>query len=259
MTQFEWLSLLNDPPARWDLRYLGWSLVRPASTDAVAGPATRESIAGRHHPILIDWRLASRPDDWQELTDKRWAMALGVDDSTDRAKLLELGIGDALPTNVALVEVANRALRLGENAQAMKRFRNAGPVVLDLFHRDGRIGQQWLGLHPREFALIWRLADAPGQRVTRRELLADVWRLDHDPETNSVEVHISRLRSKLAISNADWLIQTDPDGGYRLAAGEIAVRQGLDSAASIGDEDEQTSSGDSDGTAAQRTGIDRTG
>lgn len=259
MTQFEWLSLSADPPARWDLRYLGWTLVEPASGDDGGGGATRESIAGRNHPIVIDWRLASRSDEWEAIPDKRWALAIGVDDSADRAALLDRGVGEALPTNVALVELATRALRLGENAQAMKRFRDAGPVVLDLFHRDGRIGEQWLGLHPREFALIWRLADAPGERVTRRELLADVWRLDHDPETNSVEVHVSRLRSKLSISKAEWLIETDPVGGYSIATRHSVNEQALDSADSISNDERKLENGEDDAIAAQRTGVDRTG
>lgn len=266
MTQFEWLSLFDSPPARWDLRYLGWVLVNPEVEDCDASAADRQSIVGSHRPILVDWRDAGRSDAWRTLPDKRWAMAIGVEDSGDRAALLREGIGDALPMNVALVEVATRALRLGDHAQALRRFRSAGPVVLDLFHRDGRIEQQWLGLHPREFGLLWRLADQPGQKVTRKELLADVWRLDHDPETNSVEVHISRLRSKLKISHASWLIVTDPEGGYRLSPdgsadpiGGDAAQQALDSAKPIGNDTHNDEDGDGDAVATQREGIDRTG
>ena len=50
--------------------------------------------------------------------------------------------------------------------------------------------------------------------MSKRQLLKDVWRLDHDPETNRVEVHISRLRSKLASAGVGELIGTDPTGGY---------------------------------------------
>jgi two-component system OmpR family response regulator len=52
--------------------------------------------------------------------------------------------------------------------------------------------------------------------VTRRQLLEDVWRLAHDPQTNSVEVHVSRLRSKLAAAGCAELVETVPQGGYRL-------------------------------------------
>ena len=57
------------------------------------------------------------------------------------------------------------------------RFREAGDVTLDLLHRDGRIDDRWLGLHPRECGLVWRLAQEPGQRVSKLQLLADVWRI----------------------------------------------------------------------------------
>lgn len=124
----------------------------------------------------------------------------------------------------------------------LPRRRRVGPVTLDLLHRDGTVGGARLGLHPREFALLWRLAETPWRRVTRRELLADVWRLEHMPETNSLEVHVSRLRAKLAVSGAGWLVVTDPRGGYRIAAHpgpgfhafSSARREMVDSAAAMG-------------------------
>ena len=89
-------------------------------------------------------------------------------------------------------------------------------MTLDLFHRDGRVEDRWLGLHPREFALLWHLAETKGQVVSRADLLMAVWRLKHDPGTNSLEVHVSRLRTKLNAAGVKGLIETDPAGGYRL-------------------------------------------
>ena len=100
----------------------------------------------------------------------------------------------------------------------LPRWRTIGALTLDLFHRDARCKGRWLALHPREFGLLWRLADSPGEIVTRRQLLRDVWRLGHDPETNSVEVHVSRLRAKLAAHGCEGVVLTDPRGGYRLPA-----------------------------------------
>jgi len=99
----------------------------------------------------------------------------------------------------------------------MPRFLEAGEVTLDLFHRDGRIQDKWLHLHPREFALLWRLAESPGQALSRMQLLEDVWRINFDPETNSLAVHISRLRAKLEPFGLDGLVETLPDGSYRLS------------------------------------------
>lgn len=96
------------------------------------------------------------------------------------------------------------------------RFRMIGEITLDLFHRDGRIADSWIGLHPREFALFWRLAQQPGVPLTRRQLLAEVWRIHFDPETNSVAVHVARVRAKLEPFGLARLIATHPGGGYYL-------------------------------------------
>ena len=98
------------------------------------------------------------------------------------------------------------------------RFREAGDLTLDLFHRDGRIEDRWLGLHPREFELLWRLAEQLGQRLTKRQLLADVWRITYEPETNSVAVHVARVRAKLAPFGLSRILATHPEGGYFLDA-----------------------------------------
>jgi DNA-binding response OmpR family regulator len=98
----------------------------------------------------------------------------------------------------------------------ISRFREAGDVTLDLFHRDARVEDRWLGLYPREFALLWRLAQQPGQRLSRQQLLADVWRIHFEPETNSLAVHVARIRSKLEPFGLARLIGTHPEGGYFL-------------------------------------------
>jgi two-component system OmpR family response regulator len=100
----------------------------------------------------------------------------------------------------------------------LPRRRELGPLTLDLIHRDARADGTWLSLHPREFGLLWRLAERPGELVSRARLLRDVWRLDFEPGTNSVEVHVSRLRAKLARAGLAGLVETDPQGGYRLGA-----------------------------------------
>ncbi len=56
------------------------------------------------------------------------------------------------------------ASRFQGSDEMIPRLRAAGDVTLDLFHRDGRVEDCWFGLPPREFALIWRLAEHPGNR-----------------------------------------------------------------------------------------------
>lgn len=200
--RFGWLSGASEIPARWDLRLLGWELAEPGAV-ALAW--------------LYDGRPSSRPCGWRSLSQPALTVAVGVSCGAERAAMLAWGLGEALSLQVAVVELAERIARLSRSAGALPRHRRIGPVLLDLLHRDANAGGRWLALHPREFALLWRLSDAPGQRVPRERLLRDVWRLAHVPETNSLEVHVSRLRAKLAAAEAAWLIETDPRGGYRLA------------------------------------------
>ena len=173
-------------------------------------------------PAVLDWRRDSRPGDWRSHRHARLVVAVGVDEPETRARLLCEGIGDALSGQVAPIELAARLLKLQALAPRIARHRQAGPVTLDLYHRDGRLGGSWLGLHPREFKLLWRLAEPPLRRVSKRELLSDVWRLDHVPETNSLEVHVSRLRAKLAVAGLGWLVRTCEGGGYCLGDNSAA-------------------------------------
>lgn len=114
----------------------------------------------------------------------------------------------ALPLNIAKPE----------SEEMIPRFREAGDLTLDLFHRDGRVEDRWLGLHPREFELLWRLVQDVGTPVTRKQLLVDVWRINHEPETNSVAVHVARVRGKLARLGLENIVLTHPEGGYYINA-----------------------------------------
>ena len=131
---------------------------------------------------------------------------------------------------------------MSTSAGVLPRQLQAGPILLDLFHRDARLGTAWLHLHPREFGLLWRLAESPRTALSRGTLLRDVWRLDHEPETNTLEVHIFRLRRKLSARGVSDLVVTDPAGGYRLEAEVTALlpdgstRELLDSSAMISNE-----------------------
>jgi len=214
---FGWISDRCQPPAAWDLRRAGWTLCDAGCS----GEAAIGVPAECRHVLLVDAVRLTPPSRLRLADNDRqgWRLVLlGVEDAGQRAELLAAGCGEALPASILLGELEARVSRVAELFQCLPRWRAAGPLLLDLFHRDGRLGRRWLGLHPREFSLLWRLAARPGERATRRQLLHDVWRLDHDPETNSLEVHVSRLRAKLARLGCQSLIETVPEGGYRLAA-----------------------------------------
>lgn len=152
---------------------------------------------------------------------------VGIDDPAGRARLLTRGFAEAMASTIALRELEARATRVEATFGMLPRWRTVGQVTLDLLHRDARCRGRWLALHPREFELLWRLADHPGERVSRGQLLRDVWRLSHEPETNSVEVHVSRLRAKLADFGCKGVVLTDPLGGYRIDPVPVLPKPGL--------------------------------
>ena len=199
MSVFGWIAERGEPPPQWDLRRIGWTL----SADAAGS-----------HVRLVDARAGEAPV--ADGDPSLW-LFVGVESGRKRARLLDAGCGDALPSSIGLPELARRARRVAERGASVPRLREVGPLVLDLLYRDARAAERWLALHPREFALLWRLAERPGDTVSRATLLREVWRLEFEPGTNSVEVHVSRLRAKLALAGINGLVETDPRGGYRVS------------------------------------------
>lgn len=229
MGVFGWISERSEPPREWDLRAVGWTMSACEARGALArqGACACEPTANERFPLLCDYHATSAARLSQLGGLRRRILLLGVDGSLERAGLLAAQFADALPSATGLRELAERASRVARHGdEIMPRHRSAGVVRLDLFHRDGWVQGRWLGLHPREFALLWRLAERPGQRANRRELLADVWRLHHEPETNRVEVHVSRLRAKLSAVGINGLVATDPGGGYYLAISDGVISDG---------------------------------
>ena len=134
--------------------------------------------------------------------------------------MLRMGFGDVMGDAIALDELAARAERVASQAETMPLTRNHGPLRLDLKRRDAAVDGQWLRLHPREFGLLWRLAETPGAAVSSAQLLAQVWQLNFRPETNSLAVHVCRLRGKLGWVGLAGMVRTTDDGSYMLANSE---------------------------------------
>jgi DNA-binding response OmpR family regulator len=89
-----------------------------------------------------------------------------------------------------------------------------GPLDIDRLARVVKLEGQPLELTEREQALLVYLAQRVDQVVTRSELLSRVWGMSFDPESNIIEVHISRLRDKLGAHGSR--IETVRGKGYRL-------------------------------------------
>ena len=207
---FRWLPA-GAIPQSLDLRQLGWKIVEGAAANDVSCPCP----ALAQGDALGEPRW-SGPGEWRYTPLRSLVLLIGVDDHDERTRALRLGFGDVTGSAISLREIEARALRVAVQAESLPRMRMFGRLRLDLFARDGFADDRPLGLHPREFALIWRLCDTPGQAVSKKALIRDVWRMAHVPETNSLAVHAYRLRAKLALARLDWMVQTTLGGGLPL-------------------------------------------
>lgn len=225
--EFRWLSA-GPLPAACDLRAVGWIL--RAAGAWIEDPALPVLLALPDCLTLPDWlALTCGPLEWRART-----ILVGLVSAQERAGMLRRGFGDALPACLEPVELAARAERLLARRPGETLRRQAGSLRLELVARQAFLHDRSVGLHPREFALLWRLAETPGAPVAPDVLLRDVWRLSFRPETNTLAVHVSRMRAKLRAFGIEGLVETLPRGAYRVMAGpkqpdpvEIAIGDNL--------------------------------
>ncbi len=145
--------------------------------------------------------------------------ALGEVD--DRVEGLRAGGDDYLIKPFAFSELQARVdalLRRGAADAPETRLRVAD-LEMDLLKREVSRAGSALLLQPREFRLLECLMRHAGQVVTRTMLLEQVWDYHFDPQTNVIDVHISRLRGKIDKDFEPPLLQTVRGAGYMLRAG----------------------------------------
>src|SRR4029453_6889530 len=135
----------------------------------------------------------------------------------DRVKGLRAGGDDYLPKPYSFSELLARievlARRRGSREEMVYRVAD---LELDrLSHRVTRTKQE-IDLQPREFRLLEYLMKHAGQVVTRTMLLENVWDYHFDPQTNVIDVHISRLRSKIDKGFSQALLHTVRGAGYMI-------------------------------------------
>lgn len=140
----------------------------------------------------------------------------------DRVAGLEAGADDYLVKPFAFPELAARLgalIRRPPISDSPTRLAAAG-IEMDLIKREVRREGRDIHLQPREFALLEQLLRHAGKIVTRSMFLEIVWGFHFDPQTNIVESHLSRLRSKINEGFDSDPIQTLRGIGYRMRADE---------------------------------------
>ena len=162
--------------------------------------------------------LSNRRDDGDE-TPALFLSALGEVD--DRVSGLKAGGDDYLVKPYAFSELLARIEALGRRRatgpqEVTTRFK-VGDLELDVLTRTVRRAERKIDLQPREFRLLEYLMRHAGQVVTRTMLLENVWEYHFDPQTNVIDVHISRLRAKIDKDFDKPLLKTIRGAGYRLS------------------------------------------
>jgi len=143
-----------------------------------------------------------------------------LSDVDERIKGLKSGGDDYLTKPFAFGELLARVDALGRRAgdPGADRVLQVGDLRMDLLSRRVTRGSRPVTLQPREFKLLEYLMRHAEQVVTRTMLLEAVWDYNFDPQTNVVDVHISKLRQKIELDSERPLVRTVRNAGYMMSA-----------------------------------------
>ena len=139
----------------------------------------------------------------------------------DRVQGLRAGADDYLVKPFAFEELVARleviVTRRGTGDERITTL-TAYDLQMDLLARSVSRGDKQIELHPTEFKLLEYLLRHKGQVVTRTMILENVWDYNFDPQTNIIDVHISRLRQKIDKGRDKAIISTVRGAGYKVPA-----------------------------------------
>lgn len=187
--------------------------------------ALDQAKLGLYDALVLDWTL---PDIdglavCRELrrTGQRTpiVMLTARHDTAERVLALDSGADDYVPKPFEIDELMARVRAVLRRARATNDVR-CGPLAIDRSTRTASLDGACLPLTARELDILIDLAVRCDRVVGRSALIARVWELSFDPGSNIVDVHVSRLRSKLG--EHAWMLETVRGIGYRLRSARVA-------------------------------------
>ena len=139
------------------------------------------------------------------LGDTPVIVATARDNEAEMVQLLEAGADDYVvkPFSTAQIEARIRAVLRRTSDSDEDAVIVLGDLVIDREAHEARLGGDLLDLRAREFDLLAYLGSRPGVMVSKRELMAEVWRQPYGGADKTVDVHVSWLRKKLGESAAE--------------------------------------------------------
>lgn len=183
----------------------------------------RLALAADYDIILLDVALPRR-DGWSVLTELRRAgkqtrvlFLTARDQLHDKVRGLEMGADDYLVKPFAFSELLARMRSvLRRNPSQQPETIHVADLEMDVVRHKASRGGVRLDLTPKEFQLLALLARAPGRVFSRTTITEQVWEMNFDSDTNFLDVHIRRLRSKVDDPFEKKLIHTVRGMGYVL-------------------------------------------
>ena len=179
------------------------------------------------YDVLVMDRMLPHKEGQEVVRDLRQAgvstpvlILSALDGVEHRVQGLNAGSNDYLGKPFSTDELLARvkALWHGRDRNGPVTRLQVGDLEMDLLARTVHRGGGKIDLQPREFRLLEYLMRHAGQVVTRTMLLEKVWDYHFDPQTNVIDVHISRLRAKIDRDFSTPLLHTVRGSGYRLEA-----------------------------------------
>jgi two-component system OmpR family response regulator len=192
---------------------------------AVDGEEGQAMAAGGTYDVLVIDRMLPKRDGLSVIRALRAEgdttpvlILSALSDVDERVKGLRAGGDDYLAKPYAFAELLARTeglVRRKPGAAVETRLK-ACDLEMDLLSRTVTRGGKPILLQPREFKLLEYLMRHAGQIVTRTMLLENVWDYHFDPQTNVIDVHVSRLRGKIDKGFDEPILQTVRGAGYMI-------------------------------------------
>jgi len=216
--------LVDDDPAFRRLAAIALQtagIEHEAVTSAPAALKRLEEGRGTFDMLLLDLELPGMKG--EELLDHLRKQGHDIpivlvtihDEAAGKARALKLGADDYLVKPFSFDELLARLRAVIRRSRGNHPVR-LGPLEIDPHLRRVTRAGEPIKLTQREFEVLWVLVQAQERTITRKEFLRRVWGMNFEPDTNFIQVHVSRLRTKLGRLEG-FRIETVRGQGYRLA------------------------------------------